>query len=738
MRPAINQDLIVKRYAQNEENEWRQVAMRVARHGAGSSGRTGEFFAAIFNGLFFPSRMTYMGTDYPFASSCFVFPVEDSLAGIMKTLGDACQVQKYGGGTGYNFSHLRPKGSRIKTSGGEASGPVSFMRLFHNAMEVVNRAGKKHAAQMGILNCDHPDIFEFIQCKDVEGSFWTFNISVGVSDAFMSAVEKDGDWHLHFDSKVYRTLPARQLWDYICAHAHHNGDPGVIFLDTVNRLNCYPEPIEASNPCGEQMLPPYVSCNLGSIDLSRFVTQDQKIDWNDLDKTVRTGVGFLDGSLDSAIWPVEEVRVKTAKYRNIGLGVMGWADMLILMGIPYDSDAAVGLGGEVMGFVHNVADDESRVIGNGARKNVTVTSIAPTGSISMLAGCSSGIEPIFGVSVTKNTYVGSYRGLHWIFEGMARERGFYSEQLIEEVARRGSVQGLSEVPADVKALFKTANEINWEWHIAHQSVFQLHTDNAVSKTLNLPNSATVSDVAAAYQLAYKTGCKSTTVYRDGSRLVQVLDGKEIKRQMCPGCQAILFMSDGELTCVTCGYKPEVGSLPAVIPAKELVMAARKKERPPVLAGTTYRKETPLGKAYITINSNGDGPGDPMELFVFVGKAGSDIFALSEAIGRLISLQLRTPSPIPAQTRLLWVADELAGIGGGRTLGFGSNRVRSLPDGIAQVIVEHLDTVQMGGDLKPSEMVGSGLIGDICPECGEATLVYEEGCSKCTGCGYSAC
>jgi len=737
-RPAINQELLAKRYAQKGETTWSDVARRVSQHAGTETGRVDEFYEAIYAGRFFPSRMTYMGTDHPFASSCFVFPVEDRLEGIMQTLTDACHVQKYGGGTGYNFSRLRPKGDLINTSGGDASGPVSFMGLFHNAMEVVHRAGKKHAAQMGILNCDHPDIFEFIQCKDQEGAYWTFNISVGISDIFMDAVRNDADWDLQFKGKIYKTIKARDLWNYIVQHAWHNGDPGVIFLDTVNRNNCYPEPIDACNPCGEQMLPPYVSCNLGSIDLSRFVT-DGEIDWSTLGETTRTATRFLDGSVSAAYWPVEKIREKTHRYRNMGIGVMGWADMLILLGIPYDSDEAVALGEQVMKFINDTADDESKSLGGGTRKNTTVTSIAPTGSISILASCSSGIEPLFGIVTTKNTYVGSFHSAHWIFENIAKERGFYSKELMAEIASSGSLQHIDEVPDDVKALFHTTMEIDWEWHVKHQAAFQKHTDNAVSKTVNLPNNATAEDVEKAYWMAFETGCKSITVYRDGSRQVQVMDVKTKKRQLCPNCNAILFMKDGSLTCVTCGYVPSEHEAEVTTGTIE-ALSDTKAKRSSVLTGKTYRKDTPIGTAYVTINSNGHGPEDPFEVFLNVGKAGSEVSAVSEAMGRLMSLVLRIPSHIDRKERLAWIADELTGIGGGRPLGFGVNRVRSLPDGVAQVLAEHIgqrrdEAVQMPLLNDSPQLV---ITGDICPDCGEASLLHAEGCRKCHVCGYSEC
>lgn len=741
-RPGINQSLLEKRYFQGEEKSWGDVALRVARHAGAHVGRTEEFYHAINNGEFFPSRMTYMGTEHPFASSCFVFPLEDDLASIMQTLSHACQVQKFGGGTGYNFSRLRPKGDLINSSKGEASGPVSFMGLFHKAMEVVHRAGKKHAAQMAILNVDHPEVEEFITCKDTEGAMWTFNISVAVTDNFMAAVEHDTDWDLRFGGKVYRTIRARDLWDKIIEHAWHNGDPGIIFIDTVNRNNCYPEDIEACNPCGEQMLPPYVSCNLGSIDLSKFVAGPEKMDWKRLEQAVRTGVRFLDASVEIAYWPVKQIEEKTRKYQNIGLGVMGWADALILMETPYDSEYAVHMASEVMSFIRRIGWNESVTLGGGTRKNTTVTSIAPTGSISMLANCSSGIEPNFGIVTQRHSYSGSFYQTHWIFEQMAREQGWYSEELMADIALNGSVQNVTGVPESARRLFKTAMEIDWEWHVKHQAAFQAHTDNAVSKTINLPNNASVRDVGRAYNEAYLYGCKSITVYRDGSREVQVLDNKTTQRETCPNCNAILFMDDGEKKCVSCGYKPAETpeSLPTVAVAQP-----DKLRRPAVLHGSTYRKETPLGKAYITVNSNGAGPSDPLEVFVNVGKAGSEVTAVSEAMGRLISFALRLPSTMSHMDRLSMISEELNGIGGGRPMGFGPNRIRSLPDGIAQALREYTETVQGSYTQVVSQIQQASevsIVGvssyDICPECGEAGMVRSDGCEHCTSCGFSQC
>jgi len=740
VRPEINQSLLVKRYVQGNEKTWNDVVMRVAKHAGEKTKRTQEFYDAIYSGKLFPSRMAYMGTAHPFASSCFVFPVEDSLTSIMQALNDACQVQKYGGGTGYNFSHLRPHGDLIKTSGGEASGPVSFMGLFHNAMEVVHRAGKKHAAQMGVLNCDHPNIMEFIRCKDKEGAYWTFNISVAVSDKFMEAVRNNADWDLQFGGKIYKTIKAKDLWDYIIQHAWNNGDPGIIFIDTVNRYNRYPEPIEACNPCGEQMLPPHVSCNLGSMDLSRFVVSGE-INWKDLEETTRTGVRFLDGSIDAAFWPVDKIRERTHKFRNMGLGVMGWADMLILLGIPYDSQDATSLGEKIMKFIDDVANDESRRLGKGKRKNTTLTSIAPTGSISLLAGCSSGIEPVFGIVTMKNTYVGSFHSAHWIFENMAKKRGFYSEDLMREIEKNGSLQN-SDIPDDIKRLFKTAMEVDWEWHVRHQAAFQKYTDNAVSKTINLSNEATIEDVNKAYWMAYEMGCKSITVYRDGSRQVQVMDAKEKKREMCPSCNAILFMKDGELVCVTCGYKPG-----EAVPTRDIEQVI--KPRPVKVEGATYKIETPLGGAFVTVNH--DGEGNPFEVFVTIGKAGSEVAAMAEALGRLISTTLRFGNHLPAKERAREIMEQLQGIGGGTAIGFGPNKIRSLPDAVAKAIGMHFGLIgyQAERTKQAPQAVQANLFTnghangvakklDLCPSCGNASLAFEEGCKKCYGCGYSEC
>lgn len=546
----VAQTLLEQRYFLEGEN-WEGLCRRVSRFAAGDDGeKERKFFDVIYNQKFLPSRMPYQGTERPAASSCFVIgPIEDNLESIMDNLKDACLCQKSGGGSGYDFSLLRPEGDLISTTGGLASGPISFMELYDKAMQVVVRAGKKQGAQMGVLRCDHPSIIDFIHCKDDDNALPTFNISVAILDSFVRQVLEDGDWDLVFGGKVYQTIRAKELWDMIAKHAWENGDPGLIFIDTVNRYNRFPEKITASNPCGETNLPPFGSCNLGSINLAYFA-EGGSINHQKLVETVQTAIEYLNGVLDHAWWPLEKIKEKTLKYRNLGLGVMGWHDMLIQLGIPYDSEEALGLAFSLMRTINDTAIAKSEEMGDGERLNITVTSVAPTGSISLLANCSSGIEPIFGVVTVKNTNLGAFYKINPYFEKIAKSRGFWSGDLIEEIAKQGSVKGL--VPKDVEELFKTATEINWKDHVQMQAAFQKNTELAISKTICMPNDATVGDVKAAFQLAWELNCKSTTVYRDGSRSIQVLENK-LDKHVCPECGQTLRPSEGCWKCPDCWY-----------------------------------------------------------------------------------------------------------------------------------------------------------------------------------------
>ncbi|MDH5701503.1 MAG: adenosylcobalamin-dependent ribonucleoside-diphosphate reductase, partial [Candidatus Bathyarchaeota archaeon] len=481
--------------------------------------------------------------------ACFVLPVDDSLESIFTAVKNMALIEQTGGGVGFDFSRLRPNGDIVRSTKGVASGPVSFMRVFDTATEVIKAGGKRRGAMMGILRVDHPDIIEFITSKQKPGFLSNFNISVAVTDDFMKTLEEDGEYWLTNPRTKERVkkLKARDVWDLMASSAWASGDPGVIFVDEINRYNPTPEigRIESTNPCGEQPLLPYESCNLGSINLSRMV-EDGKIDWKKLRETIRNTVHFLDNVIDANKYPLKEIEAITRANRKIGLGVMGFADMLIKVGIPYNSEEALQLAENLMKFVEEEARKKSVEIGEergsfpnfeksiwkdkyNAMRNATVTTIAPTGSISIIAGCSSGIEPIFAISFIRNVLGGTRLfETNPLFETIAKERGFYSAQLLEEIAKTGSVQKIDGVPEDIKRLFVTALDIEPEWHVRMQAAFQKYTDNAVSKTVNLPNEARIEDVREVFESAWRLKCKGVTVFRYGSKPEQVLYIGEIK------------------------------------------------------------------------------------------------------------------------------------------------------------------------------------------------------------------
>jgi ribonucleoside-diphosphate reductase alpha chain len=500
---------------------------------------------------FLPNTPTLFnaGTDIGQLSACFVLPVPDSLDGIFTTVKNMALIEQTGGGVGFNFSRLRPRGDIVRSTKGVASGPVSFMRIFDTATEVIKAGGKRRGAMMGILRVDHPDVLEFITAKQNPTFLSNFNVSVAVTDEFMQAVEADQEYWLinPRNREKVKTLKAREVWNLMARSAWASGDPGVVFIDEINRHNPTPEVgrIESTNPCGEQPLLPYESCNLGSINLSRMV-EDGKVHWEKLRETVRNAVHFLDNVVDANVYPLKEIAEITRANRKIGLGVMGFADMLIMLGVPYDSEEALGLGEQVMKFIEEEAHKKSREIGEesgsfpnfeksiwkdrySAFRNATVTTVAPTGTISIIAGCSSGIEPLFAVSFMRNVLGGARLfETNALFEETAKARGFYSAKLLEEIARTGSVQKIDGVPDDVKRLFATALDIDPVWHVRMQAAFQKSTDNAVSKTVNLPFEAKVEDVREIYDLAWQLKCKGVTVFRYGSKPEQVLYIGEIK------------------------------------------------------------------------------------------------------------------------------------------------------------------------------------------------------------------
>lgn len=698
-----------------------------------------EFYELMIGKQFLPNSPTLMnagtgnGLQY---SACFVLPVEDSMEGIFDALKYQALIHKTGGGTGFSFTRLREGGSIVRTSSGIASGPVSFMRIFDAATNEVKQGGKRRGANMGILRVDHPDILEFIHCKE-SGGITNFNISVAITDKFIDAYYKDEEYELVSPKtkNVIGTLSARRVFDEIADLAWKTGDPGLIFIDRVNQGTANPipamGPIESTNPCGEQPLYPFDVCNLGSIFLTYFIKNEngkKEVDWEKLKKVVHQSVRFLDNVIEVNPFPLPEVRKVAFNIRRIGLGVGGWSDMLIGLGIPYDSQEAMDLAVKVMKFVEEEAVSASEKLAEKRgpfflwpvsiyrdkkpRRHSTVTTIAPTGTISIIAGSSSGIEPMFAIAyqhIVKDEHLD--RRLTFInpdFEKVAKERGFWTEDLMTKVAEKGVIRDIAEIPEDVKQVFGTAHEIDIDWHIKTQAAFQKYTENAVSKTINLRHNATVDEVKRAYLSAWESGCKGITIFRDGSKGEQVLN-------------------------LGINKKEDIKEVDAA--ANQVVL-----DRPMKVEGATYRIVTPLGSAFITVNQ--DSAGNPFEVFITIGKAGSEVAAMAEALGRMISTTLRFGNHKPPIERAREIVDQLKGIGGGRSVGFGPNKVRSLPDAVAKAISMHFGFNGANHDESNQQAVvieeDSKVVGDICPACGSPALVFQEGCSKCHACGHSEC
>ncbi|TDA28303.1 MAG: ribonucleotide-diphosphate reductase subunit alpha [Archaeoglobi archaeon] len=714
-----------------EQMFWRvanAIALAEERYGGDSKYWAKKFFEIMWNQEFMPNSPTLMNAGTPLGqlSACFVIPVEDSIDGIFKALWDMARVQKSGGGTGFSFSRLRPKGDIVKSTMGVASGPVSFMKIFDAATEQIKQGGKRRGANMGILRCDHPDIEEFIKAKWEEGVLRNFNISVAVTDRFMEAVKKDEEYELinPRTKQVVRKVSARKIFNLIVEGAWRNGEPGLVFIDEINRHNPTPHvgEIEATNPCGEQPLLPYESCNLGSINLSKFV-RGKDFDWERLKEVVWIATRFLDNVIDVNDYPIPEIEEMTKANRKIGLGVMGWADALFLLGVPYDSEEAIRLAEKVMKFIQEESHKASQALAEergvfpnwkgsvwekrGIKmRNATTTTIAPTGTISIIANCSSGIEPVFALAYKRtNVLEGEeFFEVNPIFEKVLKERGLYSEELIAKVAESGSIQNL-DLPADIRRVFKTALEITPEWHVRMQAAFQKFTDNAVSKTINLPNSATRADVEKAFMLAYELKCKGITVYRDGSREEQVLVTKKTEKE-----------------------KPRK-------PARFI----EPRPRPRVTVGRTIETKTGCGSLYVTINEDSEGIA---EVFVQLGKSGGCAASQTEAIGRLLSVALRS-----------WVNPEVLvkQLKGIRcpSIGFDSGEViTSCADGVAKVLEKWLkgeyrkirfevEGIKPLTEFAEEKEEGSKMIGGVCPECGNI-LEYGEGCATCKFCGFTKC
>ncbi len=815
-----------------EEMFWRvayNVAIIEASYGDDVMGRAGDYYRLLTSKKFFPNSPTFTGAGTPLGqlAACFVLPISDDMgrdsAGIFQSLRDAALIQQTGGGNGFGFSRLRPKGSLVRSSAGQATGPVGFLRVYDHAFGEIAQGGTRRGANMAVLRVDHPDIEEFISCKTNENQITNFNISVGVTDAFMRAVVDDDWWDLRFPDVytreyktfrgtleqaeaagipiiTYKRVRARELFEKIVHQAHHNGEPGLLFLDAANRSNPVPHlyPLESTNPCGEQWLGPYENCCLGSINLAEHLGPDGTVDWEELRKSTVLSTQFLDDVVDANAYvpAVPQLSEAAHRARRIGLGVMGLADLMYHAGIRYGSEESLEFASQVMEFVRYhamrtsvelaekrgafpaiqgslydkdnlrwqpprsivaYAHDWGRptvdwglvvagILEHGIR-NAAQTTVAPTGTIATVAGCEGyGCEPVFALAYIRHvndngkdlqlTYASP------LFDTALRMAGIDEgarEELIERVMREGTCQNVESIPETLREVFVVSADITADEHVRMQAALQAFVDNSLSKTINFPPNAAEEDVATAYKLAWELGCKGITVYVTGSRDKVVLETKATaeKRQ------------------------GKVEPQPDMEPAQLALWDETKKPRPRLLKGYTYSIETPLGKAFITINENGGN--QPFEVFIVTSKAGSDTAAVSDAIGRLISYILRLASPIEPRKRLMEVLRQLSGIGGGRSLGFGPNRVRSLPDGVAHVLDEYISSwVGDPSTAHPAIFSSNGFhtesepvleveppapssqqqpmlqFGDLCPECGQATMVNEEGCHKCYSCGFSEC
>lgn len=749
---------------------------------------------------FFPNSPTFTGAGTPLGqlAACFVLPIVDDMgrdpAGIMSTLRNAALIQQTGGGNGFSFSRLRQKGAFVKSSGGTSSGPVGFMKVYDQAFGMIAQGGTRRGANMAVLRVDHPDIEEFIKCKAEEGSIKNFNISVGITDAFMTAV-RDGtsfDLIAPHTKVVVRTVDARVLFDLIVKYAFHNGEPGVLFLDAANRKNPVPHlyELEATNPCGEQWLGPYENCCLGSINLAKHLLPGGTLDWEELRITTEKATIFLDDVVDvnSYVDEVSQLRKAAMACRRIGLGIMGLADAMYHVGVRYGSRESEEFGGQVMEFVNyhtmltsiwlskvrgpfeaikgSIYDKDDLkwspptplggahsvnygrpeldwdkivdgILKHGIR-NACVNTIAPTGTIATVAGCEGyGCEPVFALAYYRHVNDNG-KDLRLTYVSPSFEKalddacvtGEVRKKIIDEVVLTGSCQGIPEVPKRIRDVFVVSADITPKEHVRLQASLQAFVDNSLSKTCNLPSDATQADVYACYMLAWELGCKGLTVYVTGSRKVVVLE---------TAGEAAKKLQEGATT-------PEAKLSPLNLVPKKI--------RPSMLTGITRMIDTPVGKAFITFSA--DSEGNPFETFINTSKAGSETAAVSEAFGRLISFILRVTSPIPPKDRLKAVMEQMSGIGGRRARGLGPKKVLSLPDGIAKAIQDYLNVTAaevFKDDMRsltasmdslevvaPTETACPQEVGDLCPDCGYSSLINEEGCKKCysDGCGYSEC
>ncbi|MDP8230329.1 MAG: vitamin B12-dependent ribonucleotide reductase [Candidatus Gorgyraea atricola] len=723
-----------------------EMFIRVSRHIASADKLYGakdadvkkteeDFYNMMSSFEFMPNSPTLMnaGKDLGQLSACFVLPIGDSMESIFDAIKNTAMIHKSGGGTGFSFSRLRGKNSVVRSTGGVSSGPVSFMKVFNSATQAVKQGGTRRGANMGILRVDHPDVLEFIKCKENDKDITNFNISIAITEDFMNRVIEDKEYDLidPHTKKAVEKLKAKEVFELIVEMAWKNGEPGIVFIDRINKDNPTPESgeIESTNPCGEQPLLPFESCNLGSINLSKAVVEKngkKEVDWEKLKTLVHQGSHFLDNVIDMNKFPLKEIEENTKKNRKIGLGVMGWADMLIQLEISYNSDKAIELAEKVMGFIDKEAKKRSEELAQKRstfpsfkdsifkddkeiKRNATLTTIAPTGTISIISNTSSGIEPLFAISYYRNVMDNDKLiEVNSLFEEIAKREGFYSRKLMEEIADKGSVKDVKDVPEKYRKIFVTSHDIVPIWHIRMQAAFQNHTDNAVSKTVNFHNEASKDDVREVYMLAYKLGCKGVTIYRDKSREEQVLNVSSKKTKSKPAQDA---------------------------GAKEKHVAPR--PRPAVTTGTTTKVNTGCGNLYITINV--DDNAMPFEVFIQMGKAGGCAASQLEAVGRLVSLALR--SGVENKK----IVDQLRGIRCPSPSWEKGGRIFSCADAIARVLELRLGNGKMHHKEEalekhsPHTMIEDklGNVVGVCPDCG-AALRHEEGCVVCRSCGYSKC
>ena len=789
--------VLEKRYLEKDENGdlledcegmFRRVAKAIASADAQYTDKNGlarieqEFFNMMADLEFLPNSPTLMNAGRPLGqlSACFVLPVEDTMEGIFETIKNAALIHKSGGGTGFSFSRLRPKGAAVNSTGGVASGPISFMKVFNAATEAVKQGGTRRGANMGILRIDHPDILDFIICKQDNSEITNFNLSVGITEEFMKAAEHDLEYDL-IDPKTQKSvgkLNARMVFDNIVQMAWKNGEPGIIFLDRLNRDNVTPQlgEIESTNPCGEQPLLPFEACNLGSINLYNMLTADKKeLDFDKLASTVGKSVHFLDNVIEVNKYPLPEIDKMTRGTRKIGLGIMGWADMLCSIGIPYNSQKAIDLADKVMSFIQIHAQKASQDLAeqkgvfpyyedsifaqNGIRlRNATTTTIAPTGTLSLIAGVSSGIEPIFAISYIRNVMDNNELiEVNPVFRDTAITGNFYSDDLMRKIAKVGTVKDLKEVPEKVQEVFVTAHDVLPEWHVKMQAAFQRHTDNAVSKTVNLSHDATTDDVREVFTLAYKTQCKGVTIYRDGSRDMQVLNIGKVKGKEDNSDKSL---PEGENTyCDACsdnnGSNANKG------------YGIEPRPRPDITTGFTEKVKIGCGNLYITVNYDENGI---CEVFTNTGRAGG-CPSQSEATSRLVSVALRSGMDVKS------IVGQLKGIRCPSTIRQKGLKVLSCPDAIGRLI-EKVAKIQSSKDeealtdmtipeysilqtptarntadndceadctvctLKqdcsnPKMDTDEDFSDGSCPECGKQ-VEHEGGCVICRYCGYSKC